>query len=337
MMDNIFLPDVPTDQRKLLTMSDAYRFAVQVVSNTTDLFVEKVFVSFATGERKPTVIFSTAKRVKVMRLSYADPKWIAETRQSVDAMAWAFLAESERLTYLAKAMTNSRTKARQSLINSIGGLIFDKAERNAVLTCVRNAHHKLINSRRLTMNYREMLNSDSIGTLLKVFFNEVSPLEISAEHRQAFETVRTEREKRKDTRSEIKKLMTELFEHPKWLISYVPGDGYRVSGVDVACTWENIINSEHATRDHSKMYGTTHPLQFYKTLEDLPEDIKDSLMGRLTLNKMHVKNQHPQLMYAVEPHDLIPQILHDPNIIVSEAMSSVMLRMTDATVIMVNQ
>lgn len=337
MMDNMFLPDVPMNERKLLMMSDAYRFAVQVVSNTANLFVDKVFVSFASGERKPTVIFSTAQRVKVLRLSYANPKWIAETRQSVDTMAWSFLAESERLTYLAKAMTNSRTKARRTLVDTIDYMTYDKAERNAVLTCVRNAYHRLINSRRLTMNYRDMLNSDAIGALLKVFFNEVSPLEVSNEHRQAFETVRTEREKRRNTRSEVTGLMTELFAHPKWLISYVSGDGYRVSGIDVACTWENIISSEHATRDTSKMYGTTRPLQFYKTLEDLPEDIKDNLMGRLTLNKMHFKNQYAQLVYAVEPHDLIPAMTHGTDMVVSEAMSSVMLRMTDATVIMVNQ
>ena len=333
MKTDIFHPSVPMDERLLLMKSDAYRFVLHVTANMPDLLVGRARTITAA---KPSVIFCLANGTNVMKLDWIGT-WQLLVSCGPNSNAWTTYVESERLMYVAKAVCNPRTKVHEKLctVKAFARDMTD-VERNMVLTCVRNSHYKLLNSRRTTLNYRDLLNSDQISTLLKVYFSEMTPLNVAHEHRQAFQTVREARERAKNVINEIKTAMQDMFAMPKWLVAYMPGHGYRVSGVDVSVTWPGIIDSGQATRDLAQHYVSTHPVQFYRTLDAMPEDVRDKFMGRLTLTKMHMQGRYPSLQYSVEPHDMVPTGLGNETIVCDE-LGSVLLGMNDTSVLMVNQ
>jgi hypothetical protein len=330
MMKDIFLPHITDVERRVFSLGDTYRFALHVASNITDLYVSKI-------ENTSIVTFSKCDRVEVMRLRRAGTTWNVEVPTHINSGVWNVYASSTRLTYLAKAVTNRRTLVYEAVTNAMGSLNFEAAERDMVLTCVRNSHHHFSRHRPLTINYREMLTSEAIGDLLRVFFNESTAMQVSNSNRNEYDTVRIERDKRKNAREDIKNLMTELFAKPKWLIAYLPDTGYRVSGIDVSCTWHNIVESGQAMRNLARLYVTTHPVQFYETLEDLPTEIRDKTLGQLTFHKMYLKNRCPHHIYNEEPNDLIPTNIGSSEVVVSEELSSVLLRMNNTSVLMINQ
>jgi hypothetical protein len=337
MKTDIFHPTVPMDERLSLMKSDAYRFVLHVTANMPDLLVGSVLSSTGTTTAtKPSVVFCLANGTNVMMLEWLGV-WRVLLSHGVNSKAWNLYVESERLMYIAKAVCNPRTKVHQKLCSIVAfARDMTDVERNMVLTCVRNSHYKLLNSRRTTLNYRDLLNSDQISTLLKVYFSEMTPLNVAHEHRQAFQTVREARERAKNVINEIKTAMEDMFATPKWLVAYMPGHGYRVSGVDVSLTWPGIIDSGQATRDLARHYVSTHPVQFYRTLDAMPEDVRDKFMGRLTLTKMHMQGRYPSLQYSVEPHDMVPTGLGNETIVCDE-LGSVLLGMNDTSVLMVNQ
>lgn len=330
MMKDIFLPHITDVERRVFTLGDTYRFALHVASNIPNLYVSKI-------ENTSIVTFSKSDRVEVMRLRHDGTTWNVEVPTHINSGMWSIHASSKKSNYLAKAVTDHRTNVHRAVISVINKFDLEDAERNMVLTCVRNSHHHFSRHRLLTINYREMLTSEAIGDLLRVFFNESTAMQVSNSNRNEYETVRVERDRRKNAREDTKNLMTELFAKPKWLIAYLPDTGYRVSGIDVSCTWHNIVNSEQATRNIARLYVTTHPVQFYEKLEDLPTEIRDKTLGQLTFHKMYLKNRCPHHIYNEEPNDLIPTNIGSSEVVVSEELSSVLLRMNNTSVLMINQ
>lgn len=346
-MKDLFHHTVPDVERNALLKSDAYRFALHVTANVPNLTVINIAVVEAQPS-KPTVLFSTREGAPVMKLiwNFEDDEWDVFLNSSSTRLSWEHWVSSDRLPYLSKAVTkiNPQTKVSRALAGMTEVWVNSRDERNMVLTCVRNAHHKISSSLNTKIDYNSMLTSSQIGTLLKVFSGEETALNVPIDHRQAFETVLIERNKRRDNAKTIKAKMEEMFARPKWLISYLPSHGYNVTGVDVSCTWQNILDSGQATRDAAKHYAVTHPQQFCRTLDDLlwtqseqEKSTQSALMGSLTLNKMHINGRYSHLQYGAEPHDMLPTRLGTSEVIVCEELNSVMLTMGDSTVLMVNQ
>lgn len=335
-MANLFHPSVPDVEQRRLRSSDALRFALHVTSNWP-LTVTHVDDAKATGKVK--VRFSTESGFPVMELDWdhMHDEWDVNIFDAPTTLEKGRVADSKRPMYLAKALHKDTTAAHEVLQTAVWRAKDDAVERNALLTSVRKAYEKVKDARRTSMNYRDMLSSANIGILLKVFFGEMQSLDVSADHHQAFETVRAERDKRRDMKREVHNRMQEVCSRPKWLITYLKDHGYTLRGIDVSCTWEHILNAENSKRDIAQHYVTTHPQQFYRTLDDLPESIKDNVLAGLTMAKMHMQGRYSVLQYATEPHDLIPMINSTCHFELSEELGSTVLATNRMTILTINQ
>ena len=332
-MKELFHNSVTDSERKALRGSDLFRPALHLVTQTPDnvrLLVSSVtvqsdgiFVDFATGYGVPML------RLTNMR----GANFTASIYDGSGQLSYTTVASSERPMYLAKALLKD-TKAGNKMV--IAWHNAHRVEKDMVFSAVRNAHTSMVDNRRTAMNYRDMITSEQIGTLLRVFFGETLPLNVSTEYRQAFEAVRAERDKRRAMRMDVFERMKEMFGTPKWFVSYLPGHGYTVRGVNVSETWERIIQGDQAVRDLSQYFVITHPAQFHRSLDELVPEIRDGLLATLTLNKMHMQGKYSHLHYDTEPNDLLPYVGNN-GVVVSNELSSILIQNNDLRVIMVSQ
>lgn len=334
-IDNIFQSSTPQIERDMLRKSDAFPFAVGVRA-ALPLWVSRVYYPTLLGQpqtKKLRVAFSNQDGIEVVRLTRHDDNdtWSVDVSMGVLTNTWTTSAESKRLGYLTKAVLNRKTGVHEEVSNA-STWTWAQKQHDMVKTLVRNAHYKFMNSRRVHTNFRDILTSEQIGVLLSVFFGEQSSVDVSTEQRQVFDTVRSTRDKHRNVALEVNTLMQDMFGQPKWLISYVPDKGYSVSGVDMSVTWKHVLSHDDTPEHH---YATTHRLMSMRSLEDMPSEVKERIMGTLTMNKMHMRNRYPGIKYGVEPHDMVPSEISTT--IVCDELGSMVLSVSNATIMMVNQ
>lgn len=332
-IDSIFCSNVPQIERDMLRRSDALMIAVQLTGSVPQLRVSRVYYPLlqSRSPQVPWVIFSNKDGIETVLLGYRDGTWSVSTSEDVLKNDWRVYAQSKRPGYLAKAVTNKKTEVHQGILNVLPRT-WVRQQHEMVKTLINNARHRFTNSRRTSVNFRDMLTTDQMGTLLSVYLGELSSGDVPAEHRQTFDTVRHARDKARNVSHEVTSAMQEMFGQPKWLISYVPDKEYSVSGVDMSLKWMAAMSYDAKPESH---YDITHPLLTTRSLDDMPVGIKERIMGALTMNKLHMRNRYPGIKYGVEPDDMVPTNVSD--LIVCEELGSMVLTMEGATVIMVNQ
>lgn len=349
-MNNLFHSYVPEYERKSLMYSDIYRLVMELAANKGLMVSRCVVVPNIPNPYHGfvnDVWLSTPGSLRVMGIRLAA---VVNDKGRRDLEVYVFdafqsdattvVASSDRVYYLSKSLMKSGTKASNKINAKIelAQRVETSVDKNAVITAVRNTHSNIVSTRRTTLNYKEVLSSSQISTLLKVFYGETTQLNVSADDRQAFDVVKAERDKRRDIRLDVAYKMSEFFAKPKWLVSYLEGHGYRVTGVDMNSTWEHIIKSETATLDIARYHAVTHPAVFCRSIDKLPnEQVRDNVSAALTFAKMHMSGRTSELSYSnVDGYDLMPKVITS-RAIVSEELGAIFWTNSQLSMALVNQ
>jgi len=301
-MNKMYDPSVPEGERIALMMSDLYRPALHITSKM------QIQVSSFKASIGRSILDFTAEGCRVLRVVHGEKQ---DTYVSVPSSVHSFhnlesVIETNKPMYMAKALTNTRTKAWDKLVDRINdakGSMLSFIEGH-----VRIGYNSLVNQRKMHMSYRDSLNNTAIAALVQVFFNERNAIDVRPDIREALETVRSERDRRDKNRNEVDELMRRMFEPRKWFITYMPTHGYTVRQIDIAHSWDNI--QKEAVHNVGEKPGIVEvvSMQFFRSLEDMPEQMKQEILPSLTYAKLHMQGRHPELKFDAEPNDLVPYI-----------------------------
>jgi hypothetical protein len=299
-MNKIYNPSVPEAERIALMMSDLYRPALHIASK-----MQMQVSSFTKSSNSVTVLEFASHGALVLRVVQNGDQYFAHIINSVKSIhGFDTVIETNKPMYLAKAITKDTTKAWDKLMDRI-----HDAERLLpafIEGHVRLGYNSLVDNRKTHMSYRESLNNSTLAALVEVFFNERNAIDVRPDIREALETVRNERDRRENFREEVDGQMRRMFEPRKWFVTYKPTFGYTVRQIDIAHSWEMI--RREAVHDIGNKPGVveTVPMQFFRSLEDMPEALKSEILPSLTYAKLHMHSRHHELKFDTEPHDLVP-------------------------------
>lgn len=335
--DNMFLTHVPESERIVLMKSNAFRPALEIAGNNT-LFVSHV--QYNAEYQHTHVRFTDAQGVLIGRLTVGvdDYTWFHTYDMPYSVNSTSLAAESARPMYVAKAVTKNKkdgvySSAKRALSNAKARATVWDVE--AVQNIVRNAYHKLVSGRRTHVSYRDFFNHEQVGVLLAAFFGEMSALQVNPDDMAKFEEVRTLRDQRRDFRGQLNASMEAIFGKPKLLVSYIPGHGYMVSQIDVAHTFDRIVN--HALSTNDKGVAVTRAPEYYRSLEDIPLDKgRDEICGKLTYLKMNLSGR-ANLNWSDHEYALVPTIPAGSEVVVNEGIfGSVIVSTQSTTFVMVD-
>ena len=301
-MNKIYDPSVSEKERIALMMSDLYRPALHIASK-----MQMQVSAFKQSPVGATILEFMSHGVMVLRVIQNGDQYSAHIISSVKSISgFETVIETNKPMYLAKAITKDTTKAWDKLMDRIRDA--ELLLPNFIEGHVRLGYNGLVSDRKIHMNYRESLNSSTLAALVEVYFNERNAIDVRPDIREALETVRNERDRRENYRKEVNGQMRRMFEPRKWFVTYKQTFGYTVRQIDIAHSWE-VIQREaiHDIGDKPGIVETV-PMQFFRSLEDMPEALKSEILPSLTYAKLHMHSRHHELKFDTEPHDLVPYI-----------------------------
>lgn len=298
-------PSMPTSERFALSRSNLCRAAMMIAKRGQMLA--------ARFESKDAPAQSVVTFMKdgfpVMRLTQQgdhSPMFYATMYDIPDSLDHTTtVTESSRVMYVAKSLFKNFTKA-SSLLNE--SKIAASGHANELLKLHLNHAFSFFRQGKETeMDYKAHVTSKSIGELLAVFFNEKNALDVPAQLRQEIEAMRGIRDSRKDIRTRINAAMSDMFDKPKWLVTYLPNFGYTLHEIDLSNVWRNVVYQGVSLSDIREFNSVVFK-GFYRSLEDIDNPIKDDLLSTMTLAKMHIQSKFTNnVVYNAEPHDMIPK------------------------------
>ena len=301
-MNKMYDASVPEAERIALMMSDLYRPALHITSKM------QMQVSSFSQNSGPAILDFSYQGCRVLRVVHNDAHGIsASVCGRINSIhGYEVVVETNKPMYMAKALTNSRTKAWDKLTDRISDA--QRVMPSLIEGHVRFGYNSLVNQRNMHMIYRDLLNNTAIAALVQVFFNERNAIDVRPDIRETLETVRNERDRRDNNRKEVEGLMRRMFEPRKWFVTYMPSHGYTVRQIDIAHSWDHLQKeSVHNIGDKPGIVETV-PMQFFRSLEDMPGEMRDEILPSLTYAKLHLQGRHPELKFDAEPHDLVPHV-----------------------------
>jgi len=300
-MEKVFVSWVPQDERIALMKTDLYRPALHIAANS-DLRVES-FTNVQGGHR---VGFAYNGHRVMWVTQFGSDLTASVVDSSVSVHGADPVVKTTKPMYMAKALLKKGSKALQSLSYEIETAT--EYARRFVEAHVRLTYRQLTGDRKMSITYRDLLGSKALAALVQVFFNERNAIDVPQDVRESLENVRAERDRRLATLDEINQQMTDMFGVRKWMVNYMPGYGYTVRQVDIAHSWVHIL--EGGARVPNGIVDT-QPMQMFRSLDDMPEGMRESILPSLTYAKMHLQGRESRLCFNAEPHDLVPDVESD--------------------------
>jgi|688.fasta_scaffold37544_4 hypothetical protein len=191
---------------------------------------------------------------------------------------------SKRANYIATALLKAGTSANNALLIALREADADKDMRESISLLIRPCYTHVRNT--LNMPYgtrppraKDVMQDRMIEQLLRAYAGGVSCDSLSTEQREALTKLRDHYDAAKNATDAIYERAINMFKRDKVFVSYTP-NGYYVG----------IYNAEEATAvyvNESTMYDEkiriVRPLTYYKTLDDLPDDLRDPILAKLTM------------------------------------------------------
>lgn len=300
-MEKVFVSWVPQDERIALMKTDLYRPALHIAANS-ELRVES-FTNVQGGHR---VGFAYNGHRVMWVTQFGSDFTTSIVSSSVSIHGAEPAVKTTKPMYMAKALLKKDSKALRSLSYEIETAT--EYSRRFVEAHVRLTYRQLTGDRKMSITYRDLLGSKALAALVQVFFNERNAIDVPQDVRESLENVRTERDRRQANVDEVNQQMVDMFGVRKWMVNYMPGYGYTVRQLDIAHSWVHIL--EGGTRTPNGIVDT-QPMQMFRSLEDMPDGMRESILPNLTYAKMHMQGRESRLSFDAEPHDLVPDVESD--------------------------
>ena len=303
---DLFAPWVPVTEQNALKQSPLYLPFLKVYSKTKLRCVEIVRPN-GSNSSDMTVHIGTANNFRIAYLGMSGSKFRICTYESPDGplRQSTHLGTSEKAMYLVNRLFDSSNSA---------GATFDRA-----LSITANYTNHIANNmgRLVTTKIREKnpvsympmsdINNEAINWLLKRYHGEVSEADIPSKVRdlinKAYNSVNAADNNQV---SNVAKLR-EFFDCEKWMFNYRENIGYFLGAGHFKQTFNNYshIDSVYSINEDTDGCNVTMPIEYYRTFNDIPEDIRKSLLASVAMTKMYLEGGSTKINYC-DPERLIP-------------------------------
>jgi hypothetical protein len=278
---DMFHPQVPAHAREFVKGAQLFKSFKRII---------KAYPMLRCINADPTqhkIVIGTQDYLHVVTLHYSATAQeyranIANRAMHHDAANTAVM--SKRANYIATALLKAGTKANDELLRALQEADADKDMRESISPLIRACNIHVRNTLNTPYGNRTPRAKDVVGDrvveqLLRAYAGGVSYDSLSTEQREALTKLRDHYDAAKNAASALHERVINMFKRDKVFVSYTP-NGYYVG----------IYNAEEAVAayaDESILYDAkiriVRPLTYYKTLDDLPDDLRDPILAKLTM------------------------------------------------------
>lgn len=335
--EQVFMPEVSESSRTYLRRSDAWGFAASVTKRMNLRVYSVTPVIDAVGARRPKIAFCKPDGAPIMQLdNRRDKRWVVSKWSSMFSSVWEDCADSERLAYLTRNFLTHKTKAVKGIWDIMNNRSINSMGNDLVRLCVREAWSAARRGRVLSFQYKDKLTEDQVAFLLKYYLGQKNRSDTPPAFATAYEDTRAHNETYVLDSLQFGRSMEEFFAPTKWMVAYVPTVGYIVTSADLSEDKWSKVNTRAMSVDSCIRHAPT----LYRTLDQIPENIRSDIICGLTMNKMFWRNRTtlPPIRYPeIEPHDMLPNSdIPSGSSHFSPEMSSIMAKTEHTTCIMMN-
>ena len=304
---DLFAPWVPTTAQTALKQSPLYLPFLKIYSKTKLRCVEvSGDLSYSTSNM--TVHIGMSNNMRVAYLGMMGSQFRACVYDAPDSPSRnsTHVGTSDKCMYLVNRMLNSSTSPGATFDRALGrALNFHNELANDIGNRVSDA---LRNESPVTYSPTSDINGDSIGWLIKRYFNDIAEADIPSDVRTAIDKAyKSLRSVAANTSLNTARL-AEFFDREKWILGYRHDVGYFAGAAHFKSIYDNFSNWNNkwgvGTKDTN--CTMTVPIQFYKTFQSIPDDMRKELLASVAMTKMYLEGGTEQVQY-VDPERLIPQ------------------------------
>lgn len=303
---DLFAPWVPATAQTAFKQSPLYLPFLKVYSKTKLRCVE---IAHNNDRDNPqmTIHIGLPNNFRVAYMSMVNRSFRMCSYDSPDAnmRSTTHLGSSDKCMYLVNRALNPANSA---------GASFERAWSTAL-----NFHNHIANNmgRMITNHLREQtpvtysvmsdINGESVGWLIKRYFNDVGEADIPSTVRNAIDKAYSSLKLIKTNQLANVAKLGEFFDREKWMFGYSKDVGYYLGAAHFKQTFTNYsqIDSVYSITDETDGCNMTMPIEYYRTFQDIPEDIRNSLLPALAMTKMFVEGGSTKIEYC-DPERLIP-------------------------------
>jgi hypothetical protein len=303
---DLFAPWVPVTAQTALKQSPLYLPFLKIYSKTRLQCVE---VSVNTdNSHMHTVHVGTPSNLRVAYLGMMGTKFRACVYDSPDSSSrnTTHVGTSDKCMYLVNRLLTPATSPGATFDNALGrALNFHNQLASDMGNLVTNT---LKDDAPVRYTPTSDINGESIGWLIKRYFNDVAEADIPSGVRTAIDKAYKSLRSTASNMTLNKTRLAEFFDREKWMFGYRHDVGYFVGAAHFKQTCENYNDWEFRFPvDVSVQNCTvTAPIQHYKTFQSIPDDMRRELLASVAMTKMYLEGGTEQVEYA-DPERLIPQ------------------------------
>jgi hypothetical protein len=290
-ISDIFLDGAMNAQEKASVMaSPLWPIAIAAYSTTE----RKLRVA---GYKPETIYFTNSHGFNVMAANYTgntyrlfrphDPISIVKFDGSTDS--YSAMLDTKNPRYIVNILRKTSThRAREWLIDSLNSA--DKQAVHSIRTAMDSSAEKINGGNRFYFEHMDM-DSELQSYVAEIVASGASWEYVKPEIRAKFDTAYQKYAESKKNFDRVLDRVREMFSTDKWL--YSPVNGGVVLGVVSHHATQALVDEVRRNKSTSSFYSDInlmpeHPPKWYKTYEDVPEDIRRDFEMACLMFKTHV-------------------------------------------------
>lgn len=164
------------------------------------------------------------------------------------------------------------------------------------------------------------INGESIGWLLKRYFNDIAEADIPSNIRGQFDKAYKLLNSAKTNHVDVDNKLKDMFCRDKWIFAHRPSAGYWVGLANFSQTYHNYSKWKYEhTANNGNGCTLIKPIEYYPTFESIPDDISKELLPAVAMVKMYLEGSGAEINYS-DPNKLIPagsEVFVDANALVT--------------------
>lgn len=280
---DIFHPSVTESDRAKVMASDLYRPMLQLIKKTSQRYPAAPRLQCVAYEDSvsKTVRLGTAEGLHVVALANSPGTFRAETADhSLSRKSGSTASMSVKVNYVVNALFKPDSRAEGMLSRALDRADAAKCMNDAVMTFTRRVHHNIRSEiGRSASRLSDAISNQAVDNLLAAYAAGITEDALTPELRAAMDKLRDTKKQSVERSTVVSTRMDTMFKNDKWLVVCLADNaGYFVASYNaLGAARMYVQDMVEAVPDVSM------PLRYYAKLSDLPGDLYESLMARLTM------------------------------------------------------
>lgn len=281
----IFHPAVSDNTRAQIETSVLYRPMLEFIRKVAKHHPDAPRLQCLGGNACDARI-GTPDRLHVASLSYSDKFYLSVYDHSISSVSKTVVSTGKKWQYTVNAAFRQDSAAANRLKNKLWYADINKVFKDLVMNTFRRTRMAIREEvGRSPPRLSDAISNLAVDGLLEAYASGVTEDMLTPQLREAVHKLRTTCKESTDRSAAYGTRMNTMFSNDKWLVVCLPeADGYFVGAYNARIAAD--IYNQHQTES---MPDISMPLTYYPRLTDLPGDMHESLMAKLTMMSMIAK------------------------------------------------